>query len=75
MKATFETEDQIEMNRIVKCTDMVLFIFELTTNMKKRLIRKYEDTDDVKVSAIQEVYDEIYSELENLNIDIDNLLN
>jgi len=39
MKATFKSNDEKEINRIVKSLDMACFIFQLTNNTKKSFFR------------------------------------
>lgn len=65
MKATFETEDPIEIKQIAKAPDMAGFIWELVHNGW----RVFKNTD----YDYQKSWDKIHALLEEYHIDIDDL--
>jgi hypothetical protein len=56
---------------------MASALFEITQNLRKKVIRRFEDDDKEydEFDGIQEVFDRIYEILEDNNIDIDELIN
>lgn len=56
----------------VKSQALALFIWDLTHNTKKGLIRQYEDIENSE-DVIGFVYDKIYELLDDNNINIDEL--
>lgn len=66
MKATFESEDPLEIARLVKATDMALFIWELVHNGWRDF--KHTDYD------YQKSWDKIHELLTEYGIDIDSLV-
>ena len=72
-----DPDDRMAHLRAVKSLDMASALFEITRNLRKNVIRKFEDDDreyDV-FDGIQEVFDRIYEILGDNNIDIDELIN
>ena len=66
MKATFESEDPLEIARLAKATDMALFIWELVHNGWRDF--KHTDYD------YQKSWDKIHELLTEHGIDIDSLV-
>ena len=82
MKATLsydlnDPDDRIAHRRAVKSLDMASALFEITRNLRKRVIRKFEDDEKEydEFDGIQEVFDRIHEILGDNNIDIDELIN
>jgi hypothetical protein len=82
MKATLsynlnDPDDRMAHMRAVKSLDMASALFEITQNLRKKVIRRFEDDDKEydEFDGIQEVFDRIYEILEDNNIDIDELIN
>jgi len=71
MKATFKSNDEKEINRIVKSLDMACFIFQLTNNTKKSF---FDDGETAYNQAVEDVFNRIYEMLEEYNINIDDLI-
>jgi hypothetical protein len=72
-----DPDDRMAHLRAVKSLDMASALFEITRNLRKNVIRKFEDDDreyDV-FDGIQEVFDRIHEILGDNNIDIDELIN
>lgn len=65
MKATFESEDSMEIKRLAKSSDMAQFIWELVHNGW----REFKETD----YEYEKAWDKIRKLLEEYNIDIDDL--
>lgn len=66
MKATFESEDPKEIQRLSKANDMALFIWELVANGW----RDFKHTDYDYTPA----WDKIHSLLDEYHIDIDSMI-
>lgn len=66
MKVKIEAEDEYEMKRLLKSTDMALFIWELVHNGWRDF--KHTDYD------YQKSWDKINELLERYNINIDDLV-
>jgi hypothetical protein len=82
MKATLsynlnDPDDRMAHMRAVKSLDMASALFEITQNLRKKVIRRFEDDDKEydEFDGIQEVFDRIHEILEDNNIDIDELIN
>jgi hypothetical protein len=84
MKATLsynlnDPDDRMAHMRAVKSLDMASALFEITRNLRKKVIRRFEDEDDEKeydeFDGIEEVFDRIHEILEENSIDIDELIN
>lgn len=66
MKATFTSEEDLEIRRLAKSQDMALFIWELVHNGWREF--KHTDYD------YQKSWDKIHQLLDDYNIDIDDLV-
>jgi hypothetical protein len=70
-------DDRMAHLRAVKSMDMASALFDITRNLRKNVIRKFEDDDREYgvFDGIQEVFDRIHEILGENNIDIDELIN
>ena len=82
MKAKLEYDlndfdDKMAHLRAVKSLDMASALFEITQNLRKKVIRRFEDDEKEydEFDGIQEVFDRIHEILEDNNINIDELIN
>jgi hypothetical protein len=83
MKATLsynlnDPDDRMAHLRAVKSMDMASALFEISTNLRKKVERRFEDIDNTNndvFDGIDSVIEEIYNILEDNNIDIDELIN
>ena len=83
MKATLsynlnDPDDRMAHLRAVKSMDMASALFEISTNLRKKVERRFEDIDNTNndvFDGIDSVINEIYNILEDNNIDIDELIN
>jgi len=83
MKATLsynlnDPDDRMSHLRAVKSMDMASALFEISTNLRKKVERRFEDIDNTNndvFDGIDSVIEEIYNILEDNNIDIDELIN
>jgi hypothetical protein len=82
MKATLsynlnDPDDRMAHMRAVKSLDMASALFEITQNLRKKVIRRFEDdtTEYDSFDVIQEVFDRIYEVLTDHSIDVDELIN
>lgn len=66
MKAIFETDDPMEIKRLIKANDMASFIWELVHNGWRDF--KHTDYD------YEKSWGKIHELLQEYNIDIDNLI-
>ena len=66
MKVTFESDDQTEIKRLVKSTDMALCLFEIVHNGWREF--KHSDYD------YEKSWDKIRDIISQYNIDIDDLI-
>ena len=67
MKATFETEDEMESLRVIKSLDMALFIWELLN----RGLKQFEESETIELEDVREM---VYNLLEANNINIYELI-
>jgi hypothetical protein len=82
MKATLsynlnDPDDRMAHMRAVKSLDMASALFEITRNLRKRVIRRFDDDEKEydEFDGIEEVFDKINEILEGNSIDIDELIN
>ena len=83
MKATLsynlnDPDDRMAHLRAVISMDMASALFEISTNLRKKVERRFEDIDNTNndvFDGIDSVIEEIYNILEDNNIDIDELIN
>ena len=66
MKATFESDNEVEIKRLAKSSDMAMFIWELVHNGW----RDFKHTD----YNFQKSWDKIYDLLREFDINIDDLV-
>lgn len=67
MEAIFKSEDDMEIKRLAKSTDMALFIWELVNNGW----REFKHTD----YEYEKAWDKIHKLLDDYNINIEDLVN
>ena len=72
-----DPDDRMAHLRAVKSLDMASALFEITRNLRKRVIRRFEDDEKEydEFDGIEEVFDRIYEILGDNGIDIDELIN
>ena len=70
---TITTTDPVEAKRLAKALDMARALFEITYNLKKRTEWAIENVKD-PFEAHEKIFEEIYSVLEQHNIDIDDII-
>jgi hypothetical protein len=74
-----DPDDKIAHLRAVKSLDMALVLFEITRNLGKNVVRRFEVEDDGSeyevFDGIQEVFDRIQEILSDYSLDIDELIN
>ena len=81
MKATLEfdldnPDDKEAHLRCVKSTDMAIVLFEITSNLKKKIERGFEAEPQERdeFDGVDEVFREIYKLLDSHSINIDDLI-
>ena len=72
-----DPDDRMAHMRAIKSLDMASALFEITQNLRKKVIRRFEDDEKEydEFDGIQEVFDRINEILEDNNIDIEELIN
>ena len=72
-----DPDDRMAHMRAIKSLDMASALFEITQNLRKKVIRRFEDDEKEydEFDGIQEVFDRIHEILGDNNIDIDELIN
>ena len=72
-----DPDDRMAHLRAVKSLDMASALFEITRNLRNRVIRRFEDDEKEydEFDGIEEVFDRIYEILGDNGIDIDELIN
>jgi hypothetical protein len=72
-----DPDDRMAHMRAIKSLDMASALFEITQNLRKKVIRRFEDDEKEydEFDGIQEVFDRIHEILEDNNINIDELIN
>jgi hypothetical protein len=71
-------DDRMAHLRAIKSMDMASALFEITTNLKKRIENRYENIDNTNndvFDGIDAVFEEIYNVIKDNDIDIDELIN
>jgi hypothetical protein len=71
-------DDRMAHLRAIKSMDMASALFEITTNLKKRIENRYENIDNTNndvFDGIDAVFEEIYNIIKDNDIDIDELIN
>ena len=77
MEATLKfnlPEDQKEFNRCNKATDMALVLWELVYNARKRIENVVTDKGLDSYDTIELIFKEIYEEMEERGVVIDDLI-
>jgi hypothetical protein len=82
MKATLsydlnDPDDRMAHMRAVKSLDMASALFDITRDLRKKVIRRFEDDEKEydEFDGIEEVFNRIHEILEYNGIDIDELIN
>jgi hypothetical protein len=72
-----DPDDRMAHLRAVKSLDMASALFEITRNLRKKVIRRFEEDEKEydEFDGIEEVFDKIHEILGENNIDIDELIN
>ena len=68
-------DDEIELKRFLKATDMALVLWELMHNSKKSLEWKMESDTISRYYALDMVFERITELLEEHDINVDKLIN
>ena len=71
-------DDRMAHLRAIKSMDMASALFEITTNLKKRIENRFENIDNTNndvFDGIDAVFEEIYNIIKDNDIDIDELIN
>jgi hypothetical protein len=71
-------DDRMAHLRAIKSMDMASALFEITTNLKKRIENRYENIDNTNndvFDGIDAVFEGIYNIIKDNDIDIDELIN
>lgn len=71
-------DDRMAHLRAIKSMDMASALFEITTNLKKRIENRFENIDNTNndvFDGIDAVFEEIYNVIKDNDIDIDELIN
>ena len=74
---TESLDDQMALKRAMKATDMASVLFEIQTNMKKRIINTLDsvNSSDAEYDLLDNVWERINEEFESHGIYIDDLIN
>jgi hypothetical protein len=70
-----DTDDEMEIKRCLKSTDMALVLWELVHNSKKSLEWKMEADTINRYDALDMVFERINELLEEYDINVDKLIN
>ena len=72
-----DPDDRMAHMRAIKSLDMASALFEITQNLRKKVIRRFEDDEKEydEFDGIQELFDRIHEILEDNNINKDELIN
>jgi len=71
-------DDRMAHLRAIKSIDMASALFEITTNLKKRIENRFENIDNTNndvFDGIDAVFEGIYNIIKDNDIDIDELIN
>jgi hypothetical protein len=71
-------DDRMAHLRAIKSMDMASALFEITTNLKKRIENRFENIDNTNndvFDGIDAVFEGIYNIIKDNDIDIDELIN
>ena len=71
-------DDRMAHLRAIKSLDMASALFEITTNLKKRIENRFENIDNINndvFDGIDAAFEEIYKVIKDNDIDIDELIN
>ena len=74
---TDSLDDQMELKRVMKATDMAFLLFEIQKNMKKWVSHMLDANDATKAEydLLDNVWERINEEFESHGIHIDDLIN
>lgn len=71
-------DDRMAHLRAIKSMDMASALFEITTNLKKRIENRFENIDNTNndvFDGVDAVFEGIYNIIKDNDIDIDELIN
>lgn len=80
MKAILEfnldnPDDVIAHKRCLKALDIMSVIYQFGYNTKKKLIQRFENSNEDSIEAIEVIFEEFFEILDNNNVNINELIN